>query len=126
MAKINSKGIVLNKKGLNTAIKAHDVGEAKFRELGFTDYNPTTWCLFKTVDKGITFDIAINKKDVTKLSIDVLYEDFLQPYDYQKMLDKDENNFRANKVHTEVQKIMKNLMEAGVISGYTMGDYIWH
>ena len=46
---------------------------------------------------------------------------FLQSYDFQMYIGKNEI---ANKVYDDVQSYMKYFMDKGVISGYTLGDYI--
>jgi hypothetical protein len=69
---------------------------------------------------GITFNISI-VKSTKEVIIDVLDEEFLQPYDYQEMVGL---NDIANEVHYKVQDCMKSLVDSGIIVGYSMGDYI--
>ena len=71
-------------------------------------------------EMDITFNISI-VKSTKEVIIDVLDEEFLQPYDYQEMLGL---NDIANEVHHKVQECMKSLVDSGIIVGYNMGDYI--
>lgn len=115
-----------NKNGSNAKIKVHVLPEEKMREIGFTDHNPDTWFYFKTVyPKGeISFSVSVKKDNPDDWRIDVLDEDFCQPYDYQAIL---RDNPRASiplAVRNEVEKHMKILTDAGVISGHEYGEYI--
>ena len=68
----------------------------------------------------LSFNITIFKR-TGNIHIDVLDEMFLQSYDFQMYIGKNEI---ANKVYDDVQSYMKYFMDKGVISGYTLGDYI--
>lgn len=109
----------------NALIKAHVLKEDKMREIGFTDYKEDTWyfCQMLKEIHNISFGISI-QKDGTKFEIDVLDEDYLQPYDYQNMLRRDPKFLYALIAHVQVQECMKYLQDNGVISGYVANDYI--
>jgi hypothetical protein len=119
--------VEVNKNGNNVKIKCHLLPEAEMRKFGFTDYAGDTWCYSKPVYKKsyeISFDISINKLDADNYRIDVLDEDFCQPYDYQHML---ENNPTAEiplKISEDVEREMARLADAGIVSGHVYGEYI--
>ena len=97
----------------------------KMRELGFTDCKEDTWYFCKILKEldEISFNISI-QKDGTKFKIDVLDEDYLQPYNYQNMLKRDPKFLYGLITHVQVQGWMKYLQDNGVISGYIANDYI--
>lgn len=113
----------LDHNGLNTAISANILPEARMRELGFTDHLETTWYYNTRVGNGVSFNVSI-PKDGSRLRIDVLDEDFLQPYDYQMFLEKTPNLAFALGVKAGVEFQMETLSKAGVITGYSKGMYI--
>lgn len=109
--------------GLNAAIKANLLTEEEMRELGFTDYSEKSWYFCRSVGTDITFNVSI-LKDGGQLRIDVLDEDFGQPYDYQMILEHNPKFAHALKVKANVERYMSNLTDAGVITGWKQGDYI--
>ena len=107
----------------NANIKANILSDDEMRELGFTDFAKDTWYFSRRVG-GENSDISLNItifKRTGNIRIDVLDEMFLQPYDFQMYIGKNEI---ANRVYDDVQSYMKYFMDKGVISGYTLGDYI--
>lgn len=120
--------VPLNKRNINANIKVNILEENKMRELGFTDYSKNNWYYCKAIlDKKnfrLTFNLSINKQNSKNFEIDVLDEAWLQPYDYQAGL-KHSPDFKLYlKVHERVQRIMKYLIDVGIIEGYNLGDYI--
>lgn len=128
--------IKLNSHGVNAAIKAYILPEDKMREIGFTDYCNDRWyfcrCLKIKVDhkkfkkkynEDISFNLTI-PKDGSDIRIDVLDENFCQPYDYQYMLEKNPTFKFALDVKEQVEKWMEYLQNNGVLSGHNKGDYI--
>lgn len=115
-----------NKNGNNAKIKVHVLPEEKMREIGFTDYSKDTWYYCKSVYKkgDISFDVSVKKDDSSDWRIDVLDEDFMQPYDYQSTLREYPRATVPLTVRNEVEKYMKILADAGVISGHEYGEYI--
>ena len=118
--------------GLNIKIQSHILPEADMRRIGFTDYAKDRWYYSRLVQfpkekryKGfeISFDVTI-PKDGSRLCIDVLDEDFCQPYDYQLMLAKNPEFEPALIVRDFVEKQMAYLQEQGVLSGHVKGEYI--
>ena len=125
----------LNSHGVNAKIKAHIFDDAKMREFGFTDYAKDRWYFcrginFKGVKKkrdlnniDISFSVTI-PKDGSDIWIDILDEDFCQPYDYQYILKKHPEHKIANIVKEQVEYWMEKLQEEGVLEGHVRGEYI--
>lgn len=124
--------IILNKNGVNAKIKANILSDSKMREIGFTDYAKHSWYFqrlikFPKMKKYRGFEISFGvtiPKDGSDISIDVLDEDFLQPYDYQAMLSKNTTFEPALIVNEQVEEWMKYLEDNGVLSGHIKGEYI--
>lgn len=115
--------VPLNTINQNKNIKAHILSDKLMRELGFTDYDHKNWYFCKDIADDITFNVSIKKK-TGNIRIEILDENFLQPYQYQELLKNCPNAEFALKVHEAVQGQMKYLMDKGVITGYRLGDYI--
>lgn len=109
----------------NALIRARVLEDDKMREIGFTDYKEDTWYFCNRLKEinDISFSISI-KKDGTEFRIDVLDENYLQPYNYQRMLKEDPKFLYGLITHVQVQGWMKYLQDNGVISGYIANDYI--
>lgn len=129
------ENVELNSHGVNAKIKAHIFDDAKMREFGFTDYAKDRWYFcrginFKGVKKkrdlnniDISFSVTI-PKDGSDIWIDILDEDFCQPYDYQYILKKHPEHKIANIVKEQVEYWMEKLQEEGVLEGHVRGEYI--
>ena len=124
------RNIKLNSNHVNAKIQAMILPDDEMREAGFTDSFKERWYLGKTLNlpkkyKGveITFNVSI-PKDGSDISIDVLDEDFLQPYDYQEILSQNPNHVLANLVKVQVELWMEFLQDAGVLSGHIRDSYI--
>ena len=124
--------VKLNSHGVNAVIKAHILSNEKMKEIGFTNYHEPTWYFCRRIQfpnekryKGfdITFSVSI-PKDGSDIRIDVLDEDFCQPYDYQAMLHRDPKFKTANIVNEQVEEWMEYLQNHGVLSGHVRGEYI--
>lgn len=122
MVKINFD-VPLTKRKQNAMIQANILDDKKMREIGFTDYSKDSWYYCRGLGSNISFNVSINKK-TSKIKIDVLDECFLQPFDYQAQIQDGRNDDFINNINKQVQEQMKYLMDAGVITGYRMGDYI--
>lgn len=124
--------VEINSNYVNAKIKAHILSDEKMKEIGFTDYSKTTWFFCRSIKfpkevryKG--FDISFNvsiPKDGSDIRIDVLDEDFCQPYDYQSMLHKNPTFKPALIVYEQVEEWMEYLQSKGVLSGHIKGEYI--
>lgn len=124
--------IKLNKHGVNALIGANILNEAKMRELGFTDFAKDRWYFCRGINfpkqkryKGfdISFSVTIPKNG-DDIRIDVLDEDFCQPYDYQRMLEKNPNFEPALIVNEQVEEWMEYLQKNNVLFGHIKGEYI--
>lgn len=123
----------VNSNGVNKSIKYNILSDEEMRDIGFTDYAKNTWYFRRMIkfpkDKkryrefDISFSISI-PKDGSDIRIDVLDEDFCQPYDYQYMLDKNPKFEPCLIVKEQVEEWMKYLQDKGVLSGHIYGEYI--
>lgn len=122
----------LNSNGVNNLIGYNILSAEEMRDIGFTDYSKDNWYYSKIVpfpkDKRyrnfeISFNVSIPKNG-GDISIDVLDEDFLQPYDYQSMLERDDTFKPALIVDNFVEEQMEYLQEKDVLFGHLKGEYI--
>ena len=116
--------IELNSNGVNRRIKYHILPDDEMRKIGFTDYNPKVWYFGRGIEHNISFNVSIPKNGIDDLRIDVLDEEFCQPYDYQAILDRDSDFPFALLVERKVEKYMEYLQDKGVLSGHARGEYI--
>lgn len=122
--KINYE-VPTNKRGQNSNIKLNpNLKEETLLDFGFAKEPTSEFYMMSKLTSDISFNIEIDI-ETNDISIEVLDEDFLQPYDYQIML-KNPNYVPkiAKIVHHKVQKIMKELMDSGIIVEYKENDYI--
>lgn len=80
---------MLNKYGVNNVIQSHILPDDEMRKIGFTDANPEVWYFSRGIEHDVSFNVSIPKNGIDDLRIDVLDEEFFQPYDYQAILDRD-------------------------------------
>ena len=122
----------LNNNSVKAKIQAHILTDEKMKEIGFTNYHEPNWHFCRGIQfpkekryKGfdISFSVTI-PKDGSDIRIDVLDEDFCQPYDYQKMLENNPNFEPCLIVKKQVEQWMNYLQEKGVLSGHVFGEYI--
>lgn len=114
----------------NANIEFGNILEEKLLELGFRNNKDNYYLCKNLIGKWeITFNLTIYKND-KRIKIDILDEMFLQPYDYQSILKRQQfvNGININsysyRVHIKVQEIMKWLLDNNIIIGYQLGDYI--
>lgn len=118
--------VEVNENYVNKEIKANILDDATMREIGFTDRNEKTWYFMRNMhDNGvcISFNIII-PKDGSDITISILDEAFLQPYDYQSYLEKNPEFKFALRVQAFVERQMRYLTDLGVIEGWYPGIYI--
>lgn len=123
-----SDKVQVNSHGTNVAIKAHILPDDEMYTIGFTDRDPSKWYYYRMVPglgKGIeiSFNVTI-PKDGSDIEIITLDEDFLQPYNYESILERNPNLECALKVRDFVEEQMKYLQDTGVLSGHRKGNYI--
>lgn len=109
----------------NAALSMHPLDDATMRELGFTDLRKGYWYLCRRVspDSDTTLNVHI-AKDGHDWQIDVLDENFCQPYDYQYLLSVNPTLDYANNVADECEKWFRKLSEWGLLSGWHEGMYV--
>lgn len=143
--RINDTNVEVNSHCVNKAIQFHILDRPTMKAHGFTDkyyegqsceQDAPYWYMFRGIKfpkdkryKGIdiSFNIHLPKKDGDELNIYVLDEDFGQPYDYQRMIEDNpsfDSTLVSHIVFKQVEEIMTELQEAGILSGHNYGDYI--
>lgn len=120
--KIN-QDVPLDNRGQNANIKFHIKDEETMKSLGFGfTYGEWLFSLGLTDTISLNIHILENEEGI----IQILDDDFLQPYDFQNMIIEKGNKAPsvAKKVQNEVYIIMCSLSANGIISGWSIGDYI--
>lgn len=127
--------INLNSHYVNADIKAHILPDNQMKAAGFRyekgcDKNPDKWMYTHCLDvpenyndTEITFSVHI-PVDGSDINIQVIDEDFGQPYDYQYMLENNPRFAFALFIRERVEEQMQKLQDAGVLSGHNKYDYI--
>ena len=113
--------VPLDERGQNANIKFKVLDIGSMEECGFRHtYGKWVYCL------GITNDISLNIQisDNEVGTIDILDDQWLQPYDFQGMIMSKKINPTVRLVQKRVYSVMANLMEKGIIGGWNEGDYI--
>jgi hypothetical protein len=124
--------VKVNSNGVNAKIKAHILSDEEMKAIGFTNHYEPNWYFCRSIKFPKTkryrgFDISFSAsipKDGSDIRIDVLDEDFCQPYDYQHMLNKDPKFEPALITFEQVEEYMEYLQSKGVLSGHVKGEYI--
>ena len=128
---INYK-VPLNRARQNAWIKANVLSREEMEKPGFRlSLEKNHWIFIKTLqhdnicgtDYDTSLNITINCKN-NRIRIDVMDELWLQPYNYQTILRIVPDHEYALDIHNKVQAEMKRLIDLGIITGYTLGDYI--
>lgn len=114
----------VNENGVNKNIKINLLKDKDMRILGFTDYNKDNWYYSKALAEDISFSISISKNNPNEFRIDILDDNFCQPYDYQSILGRNKNHKFACLIMEKVEKQMEILSALGIISGHNRGEYI--
>ncbi len=117
------KPVKINEHGNNAAIKVHILDDATMKLNGFRWVDTLNkWYFCNRVYKDITFNMSIYSED--KWYIDILDENFCQPYDYQAMYESGDYRPIVLTVMANVDEIMDSFVNKGIISGWEVGDYI--
>lgn len=118
--------VPLNKNGHNANIRVGRVDKKILLDFGFTEKS-YFWEYRKRVPSLHLFNDEFVVK-IQKSNNDIfifVFDKYLnQRYDYQEHLRDFKFNKHANTVSLFVQEEMRTLIEAGIIEGYTAGDYI--
>lgn len=115
----------LTSKGFTNRIKVADHQTKKsLMEYGFTNHNKPTLYYMEMIDGNTSFNLSlcINTLEIT--SIDVLNEEWSQPYDYQAEILSRNYSGKARNTYNKVNNILSKLQKNGVIQGFEKGMYI--
>lgn len=118
------ENLTLTPHGNNASIVIHILDDETMRSLGFTDAREGFWYFERMLTDDISFSLTVCKTDPSDWHIDVLDENFLQPYDYQYMLEQNPGFEYAKRIATKVETWMGFLADHGIITGHEYGDYI--
>ena len=126
MTRFDQTGVTPTKHCDNAALGVNILSDAEMRALGFTDHVPEKWYLCGRVSErgDITLNLTI-AKDGSDWELDVLDESFLQPYDYQGPLERNPDNGYARAVADECERQYRLLTEAGILTGWHEGMWVW-
>ncbi|MBT2759997.1 hypothetical protein [Paenibacillus sp. ISL-20] len=93
-------------------------------DYGFTNHHKANLYYVRQVGDMTTLNIKVNMETLQGLMIDVLDELFLQPYDYQYLLAENPSNTFARNVSNNIEQILNEMQDEGIIEGYISGMYI--
>jgi hypothetical protein len=113
----------VDENGQNKNLRFHIIDSHLMESVGFRHiYN--FWILCDSVDEDITINIKITDNEVG--TIDILDDNFCQPYDFQKMIyDLGDNApFTAIKVQHKLYTILDSMKTFGILEGWEWGDYV--
>lgn len=119
--------VKVNKHGTNIAIQHHILPDEEMKKYHFKKNEDGVWSFVKTHTIHKTLDLCLWIRLIPETGItiiDILDDDFCQPYDYQGMLAKGTDNKYAIGAYEWVEMQMEYLQEAGILSGHNRGDYI--
>ena len=95
-------------------IQTHpDLTERILTEVGFTNFNPPSFYFCRRLAEDITFNLTINKKNLKRFKIDVLDENFLQPFDFENI-----HTPFAREVEKNYKEMINMLVEKKVLVQY--------
>lgn len=103
-------------------MKIHILPDKEMKRAGFFEHE-NKWAYIKEVASEVSFTFRIIK-DTGNWQIDIIDDDFGQPYDYQYILQQAPDHAFANTVKENVEDLMMYMVEEGIISDYEVGDYI--
>lgn len=115
----------LTQKGFTNRIRiAKGQTKESLASYGFTNQDPKTLYFCCMVHADISFNLTVDAETLQITAIDVLDEDFLQPYDYQSMILGGSQNKQAVEVFHNVNKVLQQLQNDGIIVGFVAGMYV--
>lgn len=115
----------LTEKGFTNRIQI-DKEQTKERLLsyGFTNYDEPSLYYMEMLDKNTSFNLSLDAKTLEVTGIDILNEDFLQPYDYQAEILSGNISGKARNIYNKVNNSLTKLQNDGIIAGFEKGMYI--
>lgn len=115
----------LTEKGFTNKIKiAEKQTVESLLSYGFSNNHSPTLYFCKNLGSDISFNLSIDKNTLEISNIDILDENFLQPFDYQSMILNGKTNDFNVSIYHKVNDIMAKLQFDGVITGFEKGMYI--
>lgn len=115
----------LNSHNVNANIVFHELDEKSMLAAGFKKLNDGTWSYSRTETyKYLNLCFWVHKKPGDDLAIDILDDDFCQPYDYQHMEAQGNVTEYTRFARKFTEQQMQKLAQAGILSGHNPGDYI--
>lgn len=115
----------LNSHNVNANIVFHELDDVHMAAAGFKKLDDGTWSYSRIKRyKYLTLDFWVHKSPNDDLAIDILDDDFCQPYDYQYMEAQGNVTEYTRFARSFAEEQMKHLADAGILSGHTPGDYI--
>lgn len=118
-----SKEVAVNSHGTNAKFRFTIRDPKEMRHAGFTDRDGANWYFMRNLGFDISFNVTI-PKDGSEAWIDVLDENFCQPYDWQSLLEIGEHPVCADIINHRVIALMLELQAYGILGGYEVGDYV--
>ena len=92
---------------------------------GFRKINGDRFVYSRGLGCDISFSVTMKEADLNDIKIDVMDDDFGQPYDYQLYLLMDGEPVRvASAIYEKVEAELKKLQDAGIIQGHVRGNYV--
>ena len=120
--------IELNKYQTNKRIKGIVKSDDEMKSYGFRYIDSVSrpyWVYFSMLHLELHIEFSIRLfPDSDDVQIDVLDDDFCQPYDYQAMMDAHPYSVLPRKIFHEVDRVMHDLQNSGFITGYSTGMYV--
>lgn len=103
---------------------AEEVTVDKLIEYGFTNRHKPRLSFGRMLSEDVSLSVVVDVETLKITRIDVLDDDFCQPYNYQSILATDSTHTYARKVFDGVDKWLTRMQEDGIIKGYTRGMYV--
>lgn len=92
---------------------------------GFRKIKEDRWVYIRDLGCDICFTVTMRVSDLNDLKIDVIDDDFGQPYDYQLYIMNSEKPGRVvSIIYEKVEAELKKLQDAGIIQGHVRGNYV--
>lgn len=115
----------LTNKGFTNRIKvSKNQTKESLLNYGFTNYNRPTLYYAEMIDKNTSFNLSVCVDTLEVQSIDILNEDWLQPYDYQSEILSGQYSGKARNVYNKVNNVLLKLQKDNIITGFEKGMYV--
>ena len=119
-----TKGELTNKGFTNLLKISEDQTKQSLLAYGFTNHHKPSLTYGKMVDHNTSFTLTVSVETLKITDIDILNEDYLQPYDYQSEILNGNHSGKARNTFNKVNNILSKLQKDGVIKGFEKGMYI--